>query len=247
MPTGSTNEFALLWNNIASLQSQMHTVMEMLGSLERSAVASTKTPTGRKSYELPSSSPRKKVQKKAPAAKKTQKKTPAAKKTQKKTPAVKKTISKAKATMVLATLRDGANSVAKKSTKKPAVKKTSKTTKTNKKIPPKSKREPTDRLSIKDFEVGGEVTVKGAGGEEWFGEITRVRAANALKPIEVKWFEKNGNEYNYWSCQMLDKIQIRTVLETHPRGHFPAPAGGRGVCETCKAKGTTCAATSAAI
>ncbi|CAL51910.1 unnamed product [Ostreococcus tauri] len=237
MPTGSTNEFALLWNNIASLQSQMHTVMEMLGSLERSVVASTKPPTGQKSYELPSSSPRKKVQKKAPAAKKVQKKTPAAK----------KTISKAKATVVLATLRDGANSVAKKSTKKPAVKKTNKTTKTNKKTPPKSKREPTDRLSIKDFEVGGEVTVKGAGGEEWFGEITRVRAANALKPIEVKWFEKNGNEYNYWSCQMLDKIQIRTVLETHPRGHFPAPAGGRAVCETCKAKGTTCAATSAAI
>ena len=96
-----------------------------------------------------------------------------------------------------------------------------------------------DRVTS-DFAVGMELYVRGAKGETWHAEVTKVRPSNAKCPIEVAWLVKQSDDaYVYWDCAHRDVIDLRTVLETHAPGHFPA--GKRARCVACEAAKTTCA------
>ena len=128
----------------------------------------------------------------------------------------------------------------KKKPKKEPKKEPKKRTRTTKKLV-QPKRSVNDPLKTSDFAVGMEVDVRGAKGETWQAEVTRVRQSNAKRPIEVVWLVKEGERdaYVYWDCAHRDIIELSTVLETHAPGYFPA--GERTRCVACQAANTTCA------
>jgi hypothetical protein len=117
-----------------------------------------------------------------------------------------------------------------------------KTTKAQANKPAKPKRKRNDPLVTSDFAVGMELYVRGAKGETWHAEVTKVRPSNAKCPIEVAWLVKQSDDaYVYWDCAHRDVIDLRTILETHAPGHFPAGTSKRARCVACEAAKTTCA------
>jgi hypothetical protein len=100
------------------------------------------------------------------------------------------------------------------------------------------------KLTKSDVERGQEITVKGPKHEVWCGEIVRVRANARANELVVRWFDATrarGRTYPLWDCQGTDLVDVKSVLETHRRGHYAPPKGGRKVCTMCFRAKTTCA------
>ena len=100
------------------------------------------------------------------------------------------------------------------------------------------------KLTKSDVERGQEITVKGPKNELWCGEIVRVRANARANELVVRWFDATrarGGTYPLWDCQGTDVVDVKSVLETHRRGHYSPPKGGRKVCTMCLRAKTTCA------
>ena len=100
------------------------------------------------------------------------------------------------------------------------------------------------KLTKSDVERGQEVTVKGPKNEVWCGEIVRVRANARSNELIVRWFDATrvrGGAYPLWDCQGTDVVDVKSVLETHRRGHYAPPKGGWKVCTMCLRAKTTCA------
>ena len=68
---------------------------------------------------------------------------------------------------------------------------------------------------------------------------TRVRMSSSCVGLTPR--ARGGGTYPLWDCQGTDVVDVKSVLETHRRGHYSPPKGGRKVCTMCLRAKTTCA------